>query len=62
MRKIIYLQDVIGNFQKYEYEDISDLNEEFKKRKISIGNSAGIGNMAIIGDNASIGKYGNNWI
>ena len=69
MRKIIYLQDGKNIFQKYEYENISDLNEEFKKRKITIGDSvriedsASIGNMAIIGDNASIGynaSIGNN--
>ena len=63
MKKIIYLQDENGNFQKYEYENISDLNEEFKKRNItigynaSIGDSASIGALARIGYNASIEKY-----
>ena len=62
MQKIIYLQDGKNIFQKYEYENISDLNEEFKKRKITIGDSvriedsASIGNMAIIGYNARIGN------
>ena len=62
MKKIIYLQDEKNIFQKYEYENILELNEEFKKRNITIGNnarigdSASIGNMAIIGYNASIGN------
>lgn len=63
MKKIIYLQDENGNFQKYEYENISDLNEEFKKRNITIGDNARIGEWARIGDRASIGAWariGNN--
>ena len=62
MKKIIYLQQDEKNiFQKYEYENILELNEEFKKRNItiednaSIGYSAKIGDMARIGDSASIG-------
>ena len=56
MRKIIYLQDEKNIFQKYEYENISDLNEEFKKRNIRIEEWARIGNSARIGNNASIGN------
>ena len=55
MKKIIYLQDENGNFQKYEYENISDLNEELKKRKITIGDRAKIGECAKIGADAKIG-------
>ena len=36
MKKIIYLQDEKNIFQKYEYENISDLNEELKKRSITV--------------------------
>ena len=54
MKKFIYLQDENGNFQKYEYENISDLNEELKKRKITIGAWAMIGADAKIGAGATI--------
>ena len=55
MKKFIYLQEENGNFQKYEYENISDLNEELKKRKITIGDRAKIGECAKIGADAKIG-------
>ena len=54
MKKIIYLQDEKNIFQKYEYENISDLNEEFKKRNITIEDNTRIGEWARIGDNSSI--------
>ena len=63
MKKIIYLQDEKNIFQKYEYENISDLNEEFKKRNITIeynariGEWARIGVWARIGNSASIGVW-----
>ena len=55
MKKFIYLQEENGNFQKYEYENISDLNEELKKRNIKIGEWATIGEWAKIGAGAKIG-------
>ena len=55
MKKFIYLQEENGNFQKYEYENISDLNEEFKKRNIKIGAWAKIGVGAKIEARANIG-------
>ena len=58
MKKIIYLQQDEKNiFQKYEYENILELNEEFKKRNITIGDNARIGALARIGDGAMIEKY-----
>ena len=54
MKKTIYLQDENGNFQKYEHENISDLNKEFKKRNIKIGAMARIGAGATIGAWATI--------
>ena len=56
MKKIIYLQDEKNIFQKYEYENILELNEEFKKRNITIEYNARIGELARIGDNARIGE------
>ena len=55
MKKIIYLQDEKNIFQKYEYENILELNEEFKKRNITIGDNARIGEWASIGYSARIG-------
>ena len=61
MKKLQLWVDNEG-WKPFEYENISDLKEEFKKRFISIGymasigNEASIGNMARIGDEASIGN------
>ena len=51
MKKIIYLQDENGNFQKYEYENISDLNEEFKKRNIKLEYNCTLGDNCTLGYN-----------
>ena len=55
MKKIIYLQDEKNIFKKYEYENILELNEEFKKRNITIGYGASIEDCVSIGDSSSIG-------
>ena len=48
--KKLYLRDEDYNWIRFEYEELSDLSDEFKKNKITIGNSATIGNFATIGD------------
>jgi UDP-3-O-[3-hydroxymyristoyl] glucosamine N-acyltransferase len=55
--KSIYLNDENWNKVKFEYNDISELKEELKKRGITIGYDASIGDDASIGNGASIG-YG----
>ena len=55
MKKLQLWVDNEG-WKPFEYENISDLKEEFKKRFISIGDMASIGDEASIGDMASIGN------
>ena len=55
MKKVIYLFDKNWNKIMFQYDKLSELKEEFKKRSITIGDDASIGNNASIGDDASIG-------
>jgi len=61
MKKVIYLLDENWNKVMFQYDELSELKDEFQKRGItigydaSIGYGASIGNRASIGDDASIG-------
>jgi carbonic anhydrase/acetyltransferase-like protein (isoleucine patch superfamily) len=52
--KTIYLLEN-GTWEKFDYENLSDLSEEFAKRRISIGNRTTIGNRTAIGNDTTIG-------
>lgn len=49
MKKVVYLRDEKYEWKSFEYEDLSDITDEFSKRSISIGNRASIGYGASIG-------------
>ena len=54
--KTIYLLNEQYQYIPFEYEKLSDIKNEFKKRKIYIGYNTSIGDGVSIRDNASIGN------
>jgi len=60
--KTLYLLDENYNWKQFEYENLSDLSEEFLKRRISIGNGCKLGNGCELGNECELGygcKLGN---
>ena len=57
--KTLYFRYENYKWKSFEYNDISDLAEEFNKRNITIGYSANIGDYANIGNSTNIGDYAN---
>ena len=55
MKKTILLSDIDGDFI-YRYKDISELAEELKIRRITIGDNCNIGDCVYIGNSVTIGK------
>ncbi len=56
MKKTIYLFDENGNKVMFQYDELSELKEEFQKRGITIGYRAIIGDGAIIGNGIELQK------
>ena len=54
--KTINLRDENYNWKCYEYMELSDLEVQLKKNRVSIGNKASIGDGASIGSRVSIGN------